>query len=491
MEHVRTRRHSTRLGHIVCWSLVLVASGASVAAQSTQDRIVIGTDVACRAEPHRDAQVVRGHHLGYRLRRPARVTVDGDAWYRLDHGPCWTYGPLTAAVNTRNPASTLLTVAEHALALEDAADFEHLVAVDNLLIAPWLSDLYLEEVPPLLALRHLQVVDRAADRVRYSLANHVEPLQRAWVLGQSGKVGQASFSRTFYVPADVFWDLYERYADAPEADMIAWAAAQVHIPIDDCEPVCLLSVVAESTMRYWSAFPDGSHIVEAIERSAERIEDASRYCVQISAEGIGPSPDLEFESVRTSLEEYSAQIRRSLDAVTDSAKDALLTHLDDVDYWCATDGVAHLDDPRAIPSLVRFLDSHRRTSINSRFRREFEEAAVQALGDDDPRIVAAGLATLRMVVRSDAGALSNDAATVVRRTAERWLTDSPQTGFTLAAAILLAGLIADPDLLEVVETLATDANAVAARGITDVQAVADLQRLAAEQVADVPAVPRP
>ena len=483
MGSVRARRHFTSLPHAVCWAVVLVACGASVDAQ---DRIVIGTDVACRGEPDRDAPVVRGHHLGYRLYRPSRVTVDGDEWYSLDHGPCWTYGPLTAEV-TRNPATTLLAVAEHALALEDAADFEHLVAVDNLLIAPWTSGLRIDAVPPMLALRHLQIVDRAADRVRFSPTNHVEPLQHAWVLGRSGQVEVASFSRVFYVPAEVYWELYERYADAPEADAIAWAAAQVHIPIDDCEPVCLLSVVAQSTMRYWVAFPNGSHIVEAIERSAERIEEASRYCVQITSGGIGRSPRLGFESVRVSIEEYSAQIRRSLDAVTVSAKDALLTHLDDLDYWCATDGVENLDDTRAIPRLVRVFDTRGRYSID----RVFEEAAVQALGDEDPRNVAVGLATLRRIARSNAGALSNDAATAVRRTAERWLMDSPQTGFALAAAILLAGVIEDSQLLEIVETLATDANAVAARGITDAQSVANLQRLAAEQLADVPAVPRP
>ena len=43
-----------------------------------------------------------------------------------------------------------------------------------------------------------------------------------------------------------------------------------------------------------------------------------------------------------------------------------------------------------------------------------------------PRIVTYALRTLRSTVIRDTGTLSPDAATEVRRTADRWLTASPQ-----------------------------------------------------------------
>ena len=489
MGSVSTRRPIARLPHAVCWAVVLVACGTILVAQSSESRIVIGTDVACRAEPHRDAPVVRGHQLGDQLRNVSRVTVDGEEWYGRNQGArgsCWTYGPLTAALDVDNPAAGLLALAEHALALDDAAHFEHLVAVDNLLLEPWIRRLSLDAVPPMLALRHLQVVERAASRVRVRYGWAVEPLQLAWIRGQSVLRGPEVIGR-FWVPASAYWDLYERYADAPGAEPLAWAAAQAYIISDECETNCYLSQVAASTMRYWVTFPEGSHVVEAIERGAERIEYASRFCILVTSRRRLLSPGV------PRIEELIVQIRSSLDAVTEPAKEALLTHLDELKDGCVTNAVEDLGDPRAIPGLVRAFGTGRSSVIEP--LASFGEAAVPAIleaaDDDEFRVVADALATLRRIVTADVNGLSTDAATAIRRTTERWLTAVPQTSATLGQAIRLAGAMGDPGLLEIVETLATDSTAVAARGITDAQSVANLQRLAAELLADVPAVPRP
>ena len=468
---------------------MFVACGTTLVAQSSESRIVIGTNVACRAEPHRAAPVVRGHRLGDQLQNVSRVTVDGEEWYGRNYvarGLCWTYGPLTAALDVDNPAAGLLALAEHALALDDAADFEHLVAVDNLLLEPWIRRLSLDAVPPMLALRHLQVVERAASRVRVRYGWAVEPLQLAWMRGQSVLRGPEVIGR-FWVPASAYWDLYERYADAPGAEPLAWAAAQAYIISDECETNCYLSQVAASTMRYWVTFPEGSHVVEAIERGAERIEYASRFCILVTSRRRLLSPGM------PRIEERIVQIRSSLDAVTEPAKEALLTHLDELEDGCVTNAVEDLGDPRAIPGLVRALGTGRSSMIEP--LASFGEAAVPAIleaaNDDEFRVVADALATLRRIVTADVNGLSTDAATAIRRTTERWLTAVPQTSATLGQAIRLAGAMGEPGLLEIVETLATDSTAVAARGITDAQSVANLQRLAAEQLADVPVVPRP
>ena len=80
MEFVNTRRQTTCLRKAACWALVLVACGPAAAAQSSEARLVIDTGVVCRAEPRRNAPVVRGHRLGDQLYRVSRVTVDGEEW---------------------------------------------------------------------------------------------------------------------------------------------------------------------------------------------------------------------------------------------------------------------------------------------------------------------------------------------------------------------------------------------------------------------------
>ena len=238
MGSVSARRHFTSLRKAACWTLVFVACGTTLVAQSSEYRIVIGTNVACRAEPRRDAPVVWGHQLGAQLQYVSRVTVDGEEWYGWPRASCWTYGPLTAEADVSDPAAGLLAVAEHALALEDAADFEHLVAVDNLLINPRISGLFLGAVPPMLALRHLQVVERAASRVRMlRFRNRIaDPLQQAWVRGQSVLRGPAFIGR-FWVPASAYWDLYERYADAPGAEPLHGRRPGVYSSATNARPI--------------------------------------------------------------------------------------------------------------------------------------------------------------------------------------------------------------------------------------------------------------
>jgi hypothetical protein len=121
--------------------------------------------------------------------------IDPARWYEVvGLRTCWVSGALTVAfAGYDSPDTALGVIAEHALGLGANASFEHLVAVDNLLLERRLRRTrYFRApatVPPLLELRHLQIVDRAARTIDGKRAAERDPLRNAWLLSLGANRG--------------------------------------------------------------------------------------------------------------------------------------------------------------------------------------------------------------------------------------------------------------------------------------------------------------
>jgi hypothetical protein len=160
--------------------------------------------------------------------------------------------------------------------------------------------------------------------------------------------------------------------------------------------------------------------------------------------------------------------------------------------------VAELRDPEAIPALTAALGS---ASVVPHALAGFGEQAAPLVlavvlsADSWYEAVNEALIALRfMVEMSSIRPLSPGTLSEVRRAAELRLTrpgDPPGTGTTLRWAIDLAVALDDPVLRRIVEVLATDWNAVVARGIEDAGLVDQTQKRAIDRLAGVPALPRP
>src|SRR5712691_9565552 len=292
-------------------------------------RLVIGTGVVCRAQPGRDSPVVAAHGLGEPL-TVRGITRDrsGAAWYEvIVRRTCWVSGPLTVAfAGYDSPDTALVAIAEHALALGANASFEHLVAVDNLLLErTFRRPRYFRAppaVPPLLELRHLQIVDRAARTIDGRRAAERDPLRNAWLLAHT-EVTHFEPGDLYYVRGSQFWALYERHRTSPLAEEIAWTAAERPVFTDECMTECHLSVLAQSYMPYWSQFPRGRHVLEAVANGVRVVARAARYCPLVAAEYLQERPD----QVRTLI----GSLRESLLNVTVAGKDDLLRHLSEIE----------------------------------------------------------------------------------------------------------------------------------------------------------------
>jgi hypothetical protein len=154
--------------------------------------------------------------------------------------------------------------------------------------------------------------------------------------------------------------------------------------------------------------------------------------------------------------------------------------------------VAEFRDPRSIPALAGAFG----TSPPAVYAlADFGEPAAESvlgmiMSTDDASVVMDALIGLRFMAEGvrerplTAGTLRS-----MRRVAERRMTGT-QSVTTLWRAIDLAVALNDPDLMRIVQSIASDRNAVISRGISDPELIAYTQRLAADRLAGVLPLPR-
>jgi hypothetical protein len=480
---------------VIAWFVVgLLSTTAQVApSPSMEMRLVIGTDVACRAQPDRNSPVVEAHRLGEPLTvRGMTPDLSGAAWYEVvGLRTCWVSGPLTVAfAGYDSPDTALAAIAEHALALGANASFEHLVAVDNLLLERRLRrPRYFRApaaMPPLLEMRHLQIVDRAARTIDGRWSVERDPLRNAWVLAHADVVTYFEPGGLFHVRGSHFGALYERHRASPEAEDIAWVAAESPVFTDECYTECHLSVLAQSHMPYWRQFPSGRHVLEAVASGVRRVARGARFCPLVAAEYLQESP--------AQIQELVGSLRESLQDVTAAGQDDLLRHLSEIEATCLGSAL-DLKSPQAIPELVKTLGLGF-TFVPHQLAEFGEDAepavlAVVTSSESDREAVYTGLMALRFMIEG-AGPrpLSPGARERIRQAAEQWLAARRQSILTLGAAIDLAAALDDPDLRRILQSLASDPNAVASRGIS-AGSIEGIRKRAADRLAGVPPLPRP
>jgi hypothetical protein len=156
--------------------------------------------------------------------------------------------------------------------------------------------------------------------------------------------------------------------------------------------------------------------------------------------------------------------------------------------------IAELRDPSAIPALARGLGTC--GWVIHRYLADFGEQAAPAVlavvtsPKNSIDAVDEGLIALRFMVEgADNRPLSPVTWEGIRRAARQRLSGK-QYFTTLWWAIDLAIVLKDPDLKKIVESLASDVNAIMARGVDQPHLIEKTQQIATERLAGAPPLPR-
>lgn len=254
----------------LCAAALLLSAAAH--AQPGTARVTTADAVRLRAGPSTDAAVVRTLGIA------APLAVEGSAagpWLRVrtsDGARGWVTRDLTAPYDSADPLGALRPIAERSIARE-RAPLQARVRLVNALsdaLRTARGNAARAELS-LLRLRALQkALDEHAAGASAPSGWESRPLREAGIRADTGEIAYGEPQGQWYVRADAFWALHDRYRALPIAERIAWSAATQDLP-GECEadPTCIFSFVEITVGRYLSLHPRGAHAAAALRNMAE------------------------------------------------------------------------------------------------------------------------------------------------------------------------------------------------------------------------------
>lgn len=284
-------------------------------------RVIVDTNVKCdHSNVPASSYIVP---VGMPIRIIQEVKADGSTWYvaypgMAPNSSCRVYGPSTAVWHKSDPDSLVLAILDHILARKDVG-FDEFVEIENYLIdidPRWKSDSGRKQISGLLQFRWLQLLSRA---VRANGFNPENTLIEFWILNHGELLAEFGPSEEWYVPPNYFWQLFDSNKTSTWSEELAWFVANLPVQHDECEDVCILGAYVENRfLQYWTRFPSGPHISEALAHAGEKIRGV-----------VGGECESKDEL------KLVAAIRASLSKVTHPSKQEILKSLAEIEHKCA------------------------------------------------------------------------------------------------------------------------------------------------------------
>ncbi|MCE2397599.1 MAG: hypothetical protein J4F34_00940 [Gemmatimonadetes bacterium] len=293
----------------------------------SRELAVIAPDVACRVDPWRTGQVSRVLPVDYHFRTDRSDTaVAGESWVHLRPHRCWVPAALAAPADTDEH---VLTIADRFVTSGEAWSFDNRVRLYTVL-SSWNRGHRKEvEASAILGLRRLEVLRMTLLRLQPGWTG---TLTHAWIESLGHEVALTAEGHAWTVSDEVYMALYEKHRADPFAEEILWGYAS-ESDAYSCEGdvVCKVrQAVNRLLARYWTDFPGGRHIAEAVELGRTVLGDALERCRAAHAAGpeSGRARGWEWGAWDEAGPEITRELMASLEDVSEEDKAPLIETLD-------------------------------------------------------------------------------------------------------------------------------------------------------------------
>jgi hypothetical protein len=308
------------------------AKAATFNAQANgRSLITSASGVRLREQPDADAAEVGRLQLGLVVeeleRTPAKAKVgSAEAFWHKVSAPGgargWVFGSLVAPFDPARRDETYVKLSSERLA-NAAATFADLTELVRFL------DRATKEVGRRDALAELELtrlVALARTLANIPLEDLEKPPYKPWVTEHEREIVYSEPAGQWYVRAELFWDLQQKYRALPLAERAAWEAAQTPLP-GECEGYlpCYLYMETETNGRYLKLYPRGAHADAAL-------AELSEFFGHVTEDLRGSNPVFEVpRDDRANFGKSVAALRAQLALVPAPKKSQLLSQLDTIE----------------------------------------------------------------------------------------------------------------------------------------------------------------
>ena len=258
--------------------------GESASAPQGSELAVIVPDAACRARPSRTSSGPTALRLDLHFWTDrADTVVAGESWVLHPREECWVLAAHTAPGDTDEH---VLLIADRFLTSgEGWSSRNHLSLLTVLSSRDW-GHRDVVDGSAELGLRRLQLLRRTL-REFPAMGPGPDAVTLAWIGSLGGDVALTDEGHAWTVSDEAYLTLYERHRSDPFAEEIMWEfASESNAYTCEGHPVCVAARrVGERLARYWTDFPQGRHIAEAIETGRTMVAYALEQCSAARAAG--------------------------------------------------------------------------------------------------------------------------------------------------------------------------------------------------------------
>ena len=238
--------------------------------------VIIAPDVACRSHPSRTAYYY-SHILPldfhFRAER-ADTTVAGEDWVHVGLRACWVLGAHTAPGDSEEH---VVSIADRFLTSGEGWSSDNRLRL-YIILSGWNRGHRGEvEGSPALGLARLRVLRIALHEFRPHAAG---VRTHAWIASLGDEVALTDEGHSWTVSDEAYLSLYEQHQADPSAEEILWTYAMESDGYScEGEFACSVrAVVIERLARYWTDFPRGRHIAEAVEEALALVGSGLELC---------------------------------------------------------------------------------------------------------------------------------------------------------------------------------------------------------------------